>query len=48
MNAKIVVTVGDKSKNYDKIDSRIVTVYDDNIIEGFRIYYKSIVYDFSI
>lgn len=45
---KIVVTVGDKSKNYDKINSRIITVYDENIIEGFRIYYKGIVYDFSI
>ena len=47
-NPEIVVVIGDKRKNYDKINSRIKTVYDEKIIEGFKIYYKGIVYDYSI
>jgi len=47
-NPKIVVYVGDKNKNYNSIDSRIETIYDENIMEGFKIFYKGIVYDYSI
>ena len=47
-NPEIKIFVGSMDENYNSIDSRINTIYDKNIIEGFKIIYKGIVYDYSI
>ncbi len=47
-NPEIKVYVGRKNENYNLMDSRINTIYDKNITEGFKIMYKGIVYDYSI
>lgn len=47
-NPTIDVLVGDDSLNYDYIDSRIHTRFDDSITEGFKIIYKGVIYDYSI
>lgn len=47
-NPEIKVYVGNKNENYNSIDSRINTIYDKNITEGFKIIYRGIVYDYSI
>ena len=44
----IRVLVGDERKNYDSMDKSIVTEYDKNITEGFKIIYKGVIYDYSI
>ena len=47
-NPKIVVYVGDKNRNYDSIDPRIETIYDEKIMEGFKVLYKGVVLDYSV
>lgn len=47
-NPEIKVCVGDKKFNYDNLDKNIKTVYDEKITEGFKIFYKGSVYDYSI
>ena len=45
---EIKIFVGSENENYNFLDSHINTIYDANIIEGFKILYKGIVYDYSI
>ncbi len=45
---KIKIYVGDKNINYNFLDKNIETIYDNKITEGFKIYYKGIIYDYSI
>jgi len=45
---EIKIFVGSENENYNFMDSHINTIYDANIIEGFKIFYKGIVYDYSI
>ena len=47
-NPTITIYVGDKDENYDKIDNRVITKYDNKITDGFRIEYKGNIYDYSI
>jgi hypothetical protein len=47
-NPEIKVFVGNKNENYNYISSNINTIYDENIVEGFKILYKGIIYDYSI
>ena len=47
-NPVINIFVGEKNVNYDYIDSRIKTSYDESITEGFKIFYKGVIYDYSI
>lgn len=47
-NPEIKILVGEKNINYDHIDSRIKTLHDESITEGFKIIYKGIIYDYSI
>lgn len=45
---EIRVLVGNESLNFDHLDRRIKTVYDEKITEGIKIIYKGIIYDYSI
>ena len=47
-NPEIKIFVGNKNENYNSISSNINTIYDENIVEGFKILYKGIIYDYSI
>jgi len=47
-NPNIYILVGHKNENYDDIDNRIKTVYDDSIYKGFKIIYKNKLYDYSL
>ena len=47
-NPTIYILVGQKFENYDKIDSRIKTIYNDTIYKGFKIIYKNKMYDYSL
>ena len=44
----IYVLVGEEHINYDSIDSRIKTLYKDNIYKGLKIIYKNKMYDYSL
>ena len=47
-NPRIIILVGKEEENYDKIDCRIKTVYDNSIYKGFKIIYKNKLYDYSL
>ena len=47
-NPSIYVFVGTEDENYDKIDDRIKTIYDNSIYKGFKIVYKNKLYDYSL
>ncbi len=47
-NPKINVYVGNEEENYDNIADNVRTIYDSNIVDGFRIEYKGTIYDYSI
>ena len=47
-NPSIYVFVGREDENYDKIDDRIKTIYDNSIYKGFKIVYKNKLYDYSL
>ena len=44
----VKVYVGDKKENYDDISDKVKTIFDDKIVDGFKIEYRGIVYDYSI
>lgn len=44
----IYIEVGDKDLNYDQLDSRIKTIYNDKIYKGIRIRYQDKLYDYSL
>lgn len=44
----IYVYTGSKKKNYNYIDKRIKTIYDESIYKGIKIYYHNKLYDFSV
>ena len=44
----IKVYVGNKSVNYDYIDSNVKTIFSEEITEGFKLEYKGVIYDYSI
>ncbi len=44
----IYIYVGNKKKNYDKIDSRIKTIYSKDIFKGLKIVYLNVLYDYSL
>lgn len=44
----IYVYVSDKNVNFDNLYKKIKTIYDEKIVEGFRIEYKGKVYDYSL
>ena len=44
----IKVLVGKKNISYNDIDKNVDTIYDETIIEGFKIIYRGIVYDYSL
>lgn len=44
----IYVYVSDKNINFDNLYKNIKTIYDEKIVEGFRIEYKGKVYDYSL
>ena len=44
----IYIYVADKNLNFDDVDKMIKTIYDEEIVEGFRIEYKGRVYDYSL
>lgn len=44
----IVVRTGMASDNFDAIDDRIRTEFDDSLIEGLYVIHKGILYDYSI
>ena len=45
---KIYVYVATKNENFDEMDERIRTEFDEKIVEGFKIIYHGISYDYSI
>lgn len=47
-NPEIMVYTGNKNDSFNYLDDNIITVYDENITEGFKIIYKGVVYDYSI
>ena len=47
-NPTINVYVGNKNENYDNLNANVKTIYDKNIVDGFKIEYKGRLYDFSI
>lgn len=44
----IYIEVGDKDLNYDQLDRRIKTIYNDKIYKGIRIRYQDKLYDYSL
>ena len=44
----IKVIVSNENENYNNLDKNIVTIYDSEITEGFKIVYKGVIYDYSI
>ena len=44
----IYVIVGDQEENYDYIDERIQTIFDDKVYKGVKIIYKNRLYDYSL
>lgn len=47
-NPIINVYVGNKNENYNNLNANIKTIYDKNIVDGFKIEYKGKLYDYSI
>lgn len=47
-NPIVNVYVGNKNENYNNINANIRTIYDKNIVDGFKIEYKGKLYDYSI
>ena len=47
-NPKIIILAGKEEENYDNIDCRIKTIYDEKIYKGFKIIYKNKLYDYSL
>lgn len=47
-NPVINVYVGNKNENYDNLNANIKTIYDKNIVDGFKVEYKGKLYDYSI
>lgn len=47
-NPTIIVYVGNKNENYDNLNACVKTVYDKNIVDGFKIEYKGKLFDYSI
>lgn len=47
-SSQIKIIVGNRNENYDFIDSHVSTVYDDSVVEGFKIVYKGVIYDYSL
>ena len=44
----IYVIVGSEDENYDHIDERIQTIFDDKVYKGIKIIYKNKLYDYSL
>lgn len=44
----ITIIVNNDKENYEYLDSNIKMEIDNNIIEGFKILYKGVVYDYSV
>ena len=44
----IYVIVGSEDENYDQLDSRIKTIFDDRVYKGIKIIYKNKLYDYSL
>ena len=44
----IYVYVGDETKNYDKLNEHIKTIYSKDIYKGIKIIYLNQLYDFSL
>jgi hypothetical protein len=44
----IYVIVGGEDENYDKLDDRIKTIFDDRVYKGIKIIYKNKLYDYSL
>ena len=44
----INVYVGNKNEDYNNLNANIKTIYDKNIVDGFKIEYKGKLYDYSI
>ena len=44
----IIVRTGMKSDNFDKVDKRIRTEYDNALVEGLYVIHKGKIYDYSI
>ena len=44
----IYIFVGDEEENYDKLDDRIKTIFDDRVYKGIKIIYKNKLYDYSL
>lgn len=44
----IYVYVGSKSENYDYVDERVKTIYDNKVYKGIKIIYKNKMYDYSL
>lgn len=47
-NPKVYIYVSDQNLNFNNMHKQIETIYDDKIVEGFRIEYKGKIYDYSI
>lgn len=47
-NPKAYIYVSNKKDNYDKYHKLIKTIYDEKMVEGFRIEYKGKIYDYSL
>ena len=44
----IYIYVSDRHLNFDRVHERIETVYDEKMVEGFRIEYKGKIYDYGL
>ena len=44
----IYVIVGGEEENYDRLDDRIKTIFDDRVYKGIKIIYKNKLYDYSL
>ena len=44
----VYVIVGAEDENYDHIDERIETVYDEKVYKGIKIIYRNKLYDYSL
>lgn len=48
LDPKIEIVISDKNKDFSYLNSNIEMVYNENIVEGFKIKYKGVLYDYSI
>lgn len=44
----IYIVVGSEEENYDYLDKRIQTIFDDKVYKGVKIIYKNRLYDYSL